>query len=188
MQSHNYSILDKNFSKKDIDFYFKKIPLNKAKKYINRYYTPEKKSKFTDFNKFINNKDGEFLISEDDEIIGFVMVDKESKEIAPLKIMEKYRGYGLGKVLVEDAIKMGGNNLGVLSDNAIAIKLYKDAGFKIDKDKTPIKHKSGNSVIFMYHESCKNEKISEVILEKYLDGKMSQDKFLILQNLLNNEV
>lgn len=183
--SHNYSILDRNFQKKKINFVYKKIKLKDAKKYIYKYYSPEKRNKFNDFKKWINNKDGEFLISDTDDIIGFVMVDKNTKEISPLKIMEEYRGYGLGTVLAKDAVNMfNGSWLGVLSDNQIAIRLYKKIGFIIDKDKPFLKVKNGN-VIFMKYD--KNSTAS-LISERYTNGKLSIDKYNELLNYLYEKI
>ena len=109
------------------------------------------------------------------------MVDKNTKEISPLKIMEEYRGYGLGTVLAKDAVNMfNGSWLGVLSDNQIAIRLYKKIGFIIDKDKPFLKVKNGN-VIFMKYD--KNG-TANLISERYTNGKLSIDKYNELLNYL----
>ena len=57
------------------------------------------------------------------------------KWISSLEVSPEYRGYGLGKQLLDFAVDtMGGTALGVYKDNAVAIKMYKDKGFKfLDK-------------------------------------------------------
>ena len=73
--------------------------------------------------------------------------------ISSLEVSPEYRGYGLGKQLLDFAVDtMGGTALGVYKDNEIAIKMYKDKGFKIlDKkiihEKYPNYH--GNACYFM---------------------------------------
>ncbi len=73
--------------------------------------------------------------------------------ISSLEVSPEYRGYGLGKQLLDFAVdNMGGTALGVYKDNEIAIKMYKDKGFKIlDKkiihEKYPNYH--GNACYFM---------------------------------------
>lgn len=56
--------------------------------------------------------------------------------ISSLEVSPEYRGYGLGKQLLDFAVNtMGGTALAVYKDNEIAIKMYKDKGFKfLDKD------------------------------------------------------
>lgn len=54
--------------------------------------------------------------------------------IMPIQISEEYRGYNLSKQLMKVAItELGAKHLGVYADNEVAIKLYKDYGFKIYK-------------------------------------------------------
>lgn len=81
---------------------------------------------------------------------GYIFVSKnhgKRKVIAPFKVYEKYRGYGLGEILLKEAIdNFGGNELGVYSDNEVAIELYKKYGFKFVNTK---KYKDGDKVIIM---------------------------------------
>lgn len=59
--------------------------------------------------------------------------DKDGhKWISGLDVAYDYKGYGLGKQILEYAIKDGVNALSVQYDNEIALKLYKSLGFKID--------------------------------------------------------
>ena len=52
--------------------------------------------------------------------------------ICPLVIEEKYRGYGLGRRMVEEAKrKLNANLLFVAKDNEVGIALYKKLGFKM---------------------------------------------------------
>lgn len=69
--------------------------------------------------------------------------------ISSLEVSPEYRGYGLGKQLLDFAVDtMGGTALGVYKDNEIAIKMYKDKGFKI-LDKKSIHEKYPN-----YHSNA----------------------------------
>lgn len=69
--------------------------------------------------------------------------------ISSLEVSPEYRGYGLGKQLLDFAVDtMGGTALGVYKDNEIAIKMYKDKGFKF-LDKKSIREKYPN-----YHNNA----------------------------------
>lgn len=108
--------------------------------------------------KWRESKNGKTLyvaLSEQDdyEIAGFIGWNK-SGNIAPLRVYEKFRGYGLSEILLKLAIKNGGHKLGVYSDNEIAIKLYKKFGFVEVDRKT---YKDGDVVIMMELQSKVNE-------------------------------
>lgn len=80
--------------------------------------------------KIQQGKQGECTIYNN-EFAGYCIVNK-SRIIGPLYVEKEFRGYGLGELLFKDIInKYGGNQLGVYSDNEIAIKLYKKYGFEI---------------------------------------------------------
>lgn len=103
--------------------------------------------------KWINTKKtgGELVVdTKNKTIAGFIFVNK-SGVISPLFINRDYRGYGLSNKLVEDAInKYGGRELGVYSDNEIALNIYKRNGFKQYGTK---KYKNGDEVLLMKLES-----------------------------------
>ena len=183
------SKLDKNFKKKKNNFSFRKIDLRDADKFINKDYTKEKQKKFRNFKKWIELMDGEYIINNDNnDIIGRVFIDKNNKGINSLRVMDKYKGYGFGKILLNDAIyKYRGEWLGVHIDNEVAIRLYKEVGFVEMKNSDP--DAMYGEVMFMQlpksilNKAKKNKVVAEsVIKEKYLEGKLNDDKFNELMN------
>lgn len=92
------------------------------------------KSKHSKYTKYIDNYNGEIIIDRDkDIIVGQVFVGKSGKDkgfITGLWVRDSYRRRGLGKKLLEDAIKKyNGIDLTVSKDNDAAINLYKTYGF-----------------------------------------------------------
>ena len=75
---------------------------------------------------------GEIFINKvNDEVIGFEVVEKPNNYLAIEIPDKKYRGYGFGSLLLEDAIKKHGcKKLYVAADNKIAIKMYTNRGFE----------------------------------------------------------
>jgi len=67
------------------------------------------------------------------EIIGYVFVTKDkSKRIQPIYVEEDYRGYGMGHILMNDAINLyGAKSLNLFTDNEIARHLYMKHGFYV---------------------------------------------------------
>ena len=81
--------------------------------------------------------------------------------IQPITVSEKYRGYNLSKQLMEVAInELKAQYLAVYSDNKVAIKIYKDYGFKVYKE---VKYNNG-LVYFMTIDP--KRKINKKYLEK----------------------
>lgn len=130
IESSDKSTLDTNFKKKSgIEFDIVDIDDKKAKGKID-----------TIKGKYKNNFVG-FVAFEKgtDKLAGFIRVwpnwitkDWHGNLISPIEVKPKYRGYGLGKLLMEKAIKKyNANYLFVNEDNEIAIKLYKSLGFRI---------------------------------------------------------
>ena len=78
---------------------------------------------------------GEVLINKlNDEVIGYEVVEKPDNFLAIEIPNKKYRGYGFGNMLLEDAIKKHGcRKLYVAADNEIALKMYENRGFEIIK-------------------------------------------------------
>lgn len=150
--------------------------------------------------KWRESKNGKTLyiaLSEQDdyEIAGYIGW-KKSGNIAPLRVYEKFRGYGLSEILLKLAIKNGGYKLGVYSDNEVAIRLYKKFGFVEVDRKT---YKDGDVVIIMelknkinesYVEESKVSKKYYHISQSNLDGKTLQpsipDNYLTKNNYEDN--
>ena len=196
--SNLQSKLQKNFKKKKNNFSYRRIDLRDADKFINKDYTKEKQKKFRDFNKWIELMDGEYIINnENNDIIGRVFIDKNNKGINSLRVMDKYKGYGFGEILINDAIyNYHGEWLGVHIDNEVAIRLYKKVGFIEMKNSDP--DAMYGEIMFMklpknIIDKAKNKSITEkVIIEKYLEGKLSENKYNELmcyysENVLFNE-
>lgn len=195
--SNLHSELNKNFKKKKNNFSFRRIDLRDADKFIQRDYTKEKQKKFRNFDKWIEFMDGEYIVNnENNDIIGRVFIDKNNKGINSLRVMDKYKGYGFGEILINDAIyRYHGEWLGVHIDNEIAIKLYKKVGFVEMKNSDP--DAIYGEIMFMkvpknILNKAKNKTITEsVIYEKYLEGKLSEDKYNELisyyENVIFNE-
>ena len=97
--------------------------------------------------KIEKGKKGEIAIDPSTgKFIGYVIVNK-NEIIGPLYIEKEYRGYGLSNQLFEDAIKKyNGKELGVYSDNEIAMNLYKKFGFEKYSEKN---YADGDKVILM---------------------------------------
>lgn len=193
--SNLQSKLDKNFKKKKNNFSFRKIDLRDADKFINKDYTKEKQKKFRNFKKWIELMDGEYIINNDNnDIIGRVFIDKNNKGINSLRVMDKYKGYGFGKILINDAIyNYHGEWLGVHIDNEVAIRLYKEVGFVEMKNSDP--DAMYGEIMFMQlpksilNKAKKNKVVAEsVIKEKYLEGKLNDDKFNVLMDYYHENV
>ena len=133
-ESDDASKLDKNFKHKSgIDFDIIDIKDNKVKGHID-----EIKGKYKDyfkgfaaFEKGTNNFAGFIRVWPN-----WVMKEKyHGNLISPVEVKPKYRGYGLGKLLVKEAMKKyDANMLMVAKDNEIAIKMYKEMGFSISQN------------------------------------------------------
>ena len=134
--------------------------------------------------KWRESKNGKTLyvaLSEQDdyEIAGFIGWNK-SGNIAPLRVYEKFRGYGLSEILLKLAIKNGGHKLGVYSDNEVAIRLYKKFGFAEVDRKT---YKDGDVVIIMELKNKINEScIKESFEYEIVDEMYTRDEYDIMYN------
>lgn len=78
-------------------------------------------------------------VDEDGDYVGAVTYDSKPDEnghvfISGIDIAYKYAGYGLGKQMLEEAIRDGANALNVQIDNEIAIKMYRDRGFRVSEE------------------------------------------------------
>lgn len=136
-ESKDVSTLTDGFkTKSGKTFKLVNVDTDEALKYISKEWRESKKGKTL-----------YIALSEQDdyEIAGFIGWNK-SGSIAPLRVYEKFRGYGLSEILLKLAIKNGGYRLGVFSDNEVAIRLYKKFGF-IEVDRKT--YKDGDVVIIM---------------------------------------
>ena len=111
------------------DLMFLDISKNKQKciKYLKQH-----KSKYT---QHIDNYNGEIVVDTDKNLhVGQIFVGKTGKDegfITGLWVRKEYRGTGLGKRLLNDAInKYNGIDLTVKKDNEVAVNMYRSHGFK----------------------------------------------------------
>lgn len=141
LESYGVTKFEDNFKTKETDKHFVYMDINssQASKYLKQdtYCRTH-----TDFIKKYFN--GEIAVDKDsDKLAGFVCVGNEKKDegwIMPLVVEKKYRGYGIGTRLLNDAIhKFGGIDLCVLKKNKVAIEMYKRHGFEIVCDYKPDK-------------------------------------------------
>lgn len=149
-ESPDKSSLSKGFKIKPNNIQYKILPLNKPEiyDYLKNHFSKNNpmwegvKDSKTYMDCFINGNNsrhikrvGEVLINKsNDEVIGYEVVEKPDNFLAIEIPNKKYRGYGFGNMLLEDAIKKHGcRKLYVAIDNKIALKMYKNKGFEIIK-------------------------------------------------------
>ena len=142
-ESEDKSEIDKNHKSKgylDLNSFNRtKINDTLAKKYDIYCEAPTLK----DFKGYIyTNKKDNSLVA----IIAVATYKNKESWIQPIEVSEKYRGYNLSKQLMDVAInELGAKYLAVYDDNEVAIKIYKEYGFKVYKR---VKYNSG-TVYFM---------------------------------------
>lgn len=126
-ESKDKSTLDKNFKPKA------KVPY----KIVEYNQTNSLKYFGSKDDYYLKTKTGEIIIdTTNNQVIGFVLVKLNNKNIGPLKVMKEYRGQGFGDLLFKDAVtKYRGKQLGVYKDNEVAKKIYKKYCFKEVEDK-----------------------------------------------------
>lgn len=147
-ESRDNSKYSASFKKKTgKNFKYIQFPGAEAERYLSKD-THWNKESIDDFKK---RKAGEVAIDTDaDEVAGWIFVNK-SGTVGPLRVYDEYKGYGISNVLVSDAVnKYKGKELGVYSDNEIALNVYKKNGFRTYKTKT---YKDGDKVYIMKLES-----------------------------------
>lgn len=146
-ESEDKSELTKDFKSKISNIQYKTLSIDKPEiyDYLKNHFSKNNpmwegvKDSKTYMNCFINGNNsrhikrvGEVLINKaNDEVIGFEVVEKPNNYLAIEIPDKKYRGYGFGSLLLEDAIKKHGcKKLYVAKDNKIAIKMYTNRGFE----------------------------------------------------------
>lgn len=152
-ETKDESKINRKFKKKN-GLSFKSIDLfdKEALKYISKEWLKD-------------NKIGEIIICiEKDEIAGYCLANK-SGIIGPIRVYDKYKGYGISEILMDDIInKYGGYKLGVYSDNDVALRLYKKIGFEeIGKEQ----YKDGE-VIVMQLSNVKKENVNDIMFNPTL--------------------
>lgn len=170
-ESKDVSTLTDGFkTKSGKTFKLVNVDTDEALKYISKEWRESK-----------NGKTLYVALSEQDdyEIAGYIGWNK-SGSIAPLRVYEKFRGYGLSEILLKLAIKNGGYKLGVFSDNEVAIRLYKKFGFVEVDRKT---YKDGDVVIMM---ELKNKISESTILTNYTFLDVQSNKNKVLKYLKSN--
>lgn len=146
-ESEDKSELTKGFKSKTSNIQYKTLSIDKPEiyDYLKNHFSKNNpmwegvKDSKTYMDCFINGNNsrhikrvGEVLINKaNDEVIGFEVVEKPKNCLAIEIPYKKYRGYGFGSLLLEDAIKKHGcKKLYVAKDNKIAIKMYTNRGFE----------------------------------------------------------
>lgn len=127
--TNEHSVLDSNFSKTPVsDIYYSELT-NKGRRAIQNSFVFEDGSIFS--MNWLKSQDGIVAIDRGkNAVAGFILIDPKEKYIAPLEVMEDYRGQGISKQLVSKiSEKYPENELDVYVDNAIARKVYDDAGY-----------------------------------------------------------
>ena len=147
IENSDKSELTKGFKSKTSNIQYKTLSIDKPEiyDYLKNHFSKNNpmwegvKDSKTYMNCFINGNNsrhikrvGEVLINKaNDEVIGFEVVEKPNNYLAIEIPDKKYRGYGFGSLLLEDAIKKHGcKKLYVAKDNKIAIKMYTNRGFE----------------------------------------------------------
>ena len=146
-ESEDKSELTKDFKSKTSNIQYKTLSIDKPEiyDYLKNHFSKNNpmwegvKDSKTYMDCFINGNNsrhikrvGEVLINKsNDEVIGYEVVEKPDNFLAIEIPNKKYRGYGFGNMLLEDAIKKHGcRKLYVAKDNKIAIKMYTNRGFE----------------------------------------------------------
>ena len=149
-ESEDKSELTKGFKSKISNIQYKTLSIDKPEiyDYLKNHFSKNNpmwegvKDSKTYMDCFINGNNsrhikrvGEVLINKsNDEVIGYEVVEKPDNFLAIEIPNKKYRGYGFGNMLLEDAIKKHGcRKLYVAADNEIALKMYENRGFEIIK-------------------------------------------------------
>lgn len=143
----NKSFNEAKILKSDLDDNYKKKEYKDLSSFTRQYLTKEHIKKFKDKGKLIKYMRDQDSFDDtcyiwtdnDDDYVGAITYNSKADEngyifLSAIDVSYKYLGCGIGKQLLEEAIKGGVNALNVQIDNKIAIKMYTDRGFKISKE------------------------------------------------------
>ena len=114
---------------------FEALRRNNDIKPYNWYLSASKEALESNRKYTLKNKDFTYLFLEGNDIVGASLV--KDGEIDLLFVNVKYQGKGYGKKILEFTINRGleqqpfGVNLNALASNESALRLYKNAGFKV---------------------------------------------------------
>lgn len=171
--------------KTDIPFKFIDIKDASAKKYL------KENSYCKEYYKYITTEQiGEIVVDPTtDKIAGYVFIDNKKYPgfITPIEVLPKYRGYGIGTKLLNDAIrKYDAVDLCVDKDNEIAIKMYKDHGFVVigDGDKKSRYWMKLKSKITK--DDMKGESVHMSLFDTVASGKIQMGPEQLLRESMEN--
>ena len=98
---------------------------------------------------------GYIWVDENNNFVGTCTVEYNLLEkfnwITSIEVADEYRGYGLGKQLLDYAVKsLKGNTLSVWVENPVAMQMYEKYGFKPSKESVKWVKAGKSSMYFMY--------------------------------------
>ena len=113
---------------------FKRIKADKAT--ISRYKNSLKLLNYSDIDRDVCV--GYIWIDGNDDVVGACAVEYGVLEkfnwITVIEVTTKYQGYGIGRQLLDHAVKsLKGNTISVWEHNPVALQMYEKYGFKISK-------------------------------------------------------
>ena len=119
--------------------------------------TDEMKSSLSFFKHIDSKRDTTYVWYDNQEIVGVGSVryvqcnDVNYNWITAIQVNPKYKGYGLGKQILDFCVKkLKGDALTVAIDNKIALEMYKKYGFEISKESLEDVKAGRRKVYFMY--------------------------------------
>ena len=156
----------------NLDAFNNYIEESNDKSYIDKNHKQKGQKRLSDFKFFKtkNNDDGEsynlFWKDDNDKVVGKVTVDSIPASdgyrwFGSLEVSNKYRGYGLGKQILDIAVnRYKAGALAVYKDNEVAYKMYKNYGFKESSNR------KSKDYYYMYLERNKDKSIKESYIEE----------------------
>lgn len=106
----------------------KEIPYNQEN--IDKYKSKDNLLRHARYIKGLTN--GIFLLDNSNNLVGYIAWEKDT--IIALEVISDYRNNGIATKLISKAVDNGVNKLTVRKNNINAINLYKNLGWKIDKE------------------------------------------------------
>lgn len=161
--------------------------------YIDKNHKQNGQKRLSDFkfSKTKNNDEGKsynlYWKDDNDKLVGKVTVDTIPASdgyrwFGNLEVSKKYRGYGLGKQILDIAVKKyKAGALAVYKDNEIAYNMYKKYGFKNATDR------NSKDYHYMYLERNRDKSIKEsyipVLEVKEFPVQFDEDGNLLIKNI-----